>query len=167
MVRGRRRVPLAPETRGTQDWKAVRGSCRSLDGWQWLMGALHLTDGRVKIAQLTPACSVPANPGHRTTLFASVSWGNGGGFQFRDWADYQPTRDEVRAKTRERAPPVPGIPAPESEHAITTLVTHHVNAVTDDVTNASKTTLPSRPVPIPWEREHHPNQVRNSTKPRP
>ena len=59
-----------------------------------------------------------------------------GGFQFHDWAEYQPTKEQIqaeRAKTRER------------------VEKHRANKASNDggngVTNGGRTGAPSRPVP--------------------
>lgn len=61
-----------------------------------------------------------------------------GGFQFHDWAEYQPTKEQIqaeRAKTRER------------------VEKHRANKASNDggngVTNGGRTGAPSRPVPTP------------------
>lgn len=61
-----------------------------------------------------------------------------GGYQFHDWADYQPTREQIeaeRAKTRERV---------EKHRA-----NKASNASGNGVTNGGGTGAPSRPVPTP------------------
>jgi hypothetical protein len=60
--------------------------------------ALHLTDGRVSAAQICRL--VPYQPTQAASDLIRVGlWeGVGDGFQFRDWADYQPTKEEVEAK---------------------------------------------------------------------
>lgn len=116
--------------------------------------ALHLTDGRVKTAQLTRL--VPYQPTQAANDLVRVGlWETTAeGFQFRDWADYQPTRDEVEAKREKGA-------ARTRKSRRRASVSNDVgnascNAVTDDVTNASETL--SRPVPSRslGERGEHP-----------
>lgn len=65
-----------------------------------------------------------------------------GGFQFHDWAEYQPTRAEVEAErvaTRERV----------KKHRAKQASNGDGNGVGNSVTNGVSTPAPSRPVPTP------------------
>lgn len=107
--------------------------------------AHHLTNGRVPTAQLRKLVPFPAT-GPAAELVRVGLWEEVvGGFQFRDWADYQPTKDEVEekrakgaARTRKSRNRAKRLNIEAAGNAVTP-------SVTDDVSNAS-VTLP-RPDP--------------------
>ena len=96
----------------------------------------QLTDGHI------PAGVVTALGGTWDDAAALVNAGlwhqAEGGYQFHDWSEYQPTRDQIeseRAKTRERV----------EKHRAAKVGNGGGNAVT----NGGRTGAPSRPVPTP------------------
>jgi hypothetical protein len=97
----------------------------------------HLTDGRL------PAGMVGTLGGHARDVRKLIEVGLWcqveGGYQFKDWEHYQPTKDKVNAD-REAARERQRRHREEQRHAVT-------NGVTDGVTNAISHTTPSRPVP--------------------
>lgn len=126
--------------------------------------AHHLTDGRVPAAQLRRL--VPFGTARATSELVRVGlWTEAdGGYQFRDWTHYQPTKTEVeesRAKSAARTRKSRMIARERSAsescdtdvsnvacNGVTRTVT---DAVTSGVTNALDTLprpVPSRPVPI-------------------
>lgn len=118
--------------------KAFASGNKALGLWvragSWSMQ--QLTDGHI------PSGVVTALGGDWDDAAALVNAGlwhqAGGGYQFHDWAEYQPTREQIeaeRAKTRERV---------EKHRA-----NKRSNTVGNGVTNGGGTGAPSRPSPNP------------------
>lgn len=68
--------------------------------------ARHLTDGRITVKQLRRLCAdLDHEAGARVLVEAGLWHEIEGGYEFHEWMDHQPSRDEVeskRAKSRER-----------------------------------------------------------------
>lgn len=101
----------------------------------------HLTQGRLPLAMVQPlgGRTRDANKLVEVGLWEQVD----GGYQFKDWGDYQPTKQQVegdRAATKERQQRY----RDRQSNAVTSTVTE---TVTNGVTNGAVTAPPFRTVP--------------------
>jgi hypothetical protein len=118
--------------------KAFGAGNKALGLWvrsgSWAMQ--QLTDGHIPSGVVT---ALGGDWDDAAALINAGLWHQAdGGYQFHDWAEYQPTREQIeaeRAKTRERV---------EKHRA-----NKSSNGDGNGVTNGGRTGAPSRPVPTP------------------
>lgn len=105
--------------------------------------AHHLTDGHVPAAQLRKLVPFQPTPAANELVRIGLWEVAEGGYQFRDWADYQPTREEVEARRAKSAART------RKSRRMASVGSGASNSVTNAATDGASSALPtlSRPVP--------------------